>query len=216
MDKISFDSISDYFGYLFILNKDSIIDFKSSEFSSSLIFNKDSIRYSFVMFKESHNLHLIITDLGANISNALSILCDLNKEFSKEDMIKSPLRKIEINLDNIHLGFLKIKNDCISITNPNYINIGYDIIPTTLSGLLYFYIEYLSSASFNKISIILPDEKYEYRISKVEMEGDMIKLYLRSLANLQSKEIKINYDNIEEINVKNDNKIAIKINPNNN
>ena len=215
MDKISFDSISDYFGYLFIINKDSIIDFKSSDFTSSLIFNKNSIRYSFVMFKESYNLHLIITDLGADISNALNILCDLNKVFSKKDMIKSPLRKIEINSDNIHLGFYKIRNDCVSIINPNYINIGYDIIPITLLGLLYFYIEYLSSTSFNRISIILPNEKYEYRISKAEMEGDMINLYLRSLANLQSKEIKINYDNIEGIKVKKDDKIAIKINLNN-
>ena len=215
MDKISFDSISDYFGYLFIRNKDSIINFKFSDFTSSLIFNKDSIRYSFLILKESYSLHLILTDLGADISNASIILYNLNEVFSKEDIIESSSYKIKIGSDNIYLGFFGIKRDSVSITNPNYINIGYDIIPTTLLGLLYFYIEYISAASFNKISIILPNEKYEYRISQVEMEGDMINLYLRSLANLQSKEIKINYDNIEEIKIKNDDKIAIRINLNN-
>lgn len=212
---MTFDSISDYFGYLFISNKNSIIGSKFSDYFDSIIFNKGSIKSSFVLFKESYNLHLILTNFGSDISNILNILHDLTKAFSLEDSIKSPLHRFDIKSNGIASSF-KIENNCVSITNPNYINIGHDIIPTTLLGFLYFYIKYLSSVSFNKITMILPNEKYEYRISSVDLEDNMINLYLRSLAYLRSKEIKINYDNIEEIEFKSHGKITIKINLNNN
>lgn len=212
---MTFDSISEYFGYLFISNKNSIIGSKFSDYFDSIIFNKGSIKSSFVLFKESYNLHLILTNFGSDISNILNILHDLTKAFSLEYTIKSPLHRFDIKSNGI-ASYFKIENDHVSVTNPNYINIGYDIIPTTLLGFLYFYIKYLSSVSFDKITMILPNEKYEYRILCVYLEGNMINLCLRSPAHLQSKEIKINYDNIEEIKIKNDEKIVIKLNLNNN
>lgn len=130
-------------------------------------------------------------------------------------MIKSPLYRADVNPNKIISSF-KIRDDYVSLTNSNYINIGDSLIPTTLLGFLYFYIKHISSVTFNELSMILPDEKYEFRIAKVELEDNMIDLHLRSLANLHQRKIKINYDNIEEIKIKNDDKIAIKINLNNN